>query len=364
MNDPKTKIIFILPSLRAGGAERVVSFLAQNLNKQLFVCELLILESANDQAYSVDDIKTTFLRKSRTLYAVPGIFRYIRANSPQLVFSSIGQVNILLGALKPFLGGSRIIVREASVGSELAKYSSTKPSYWLRSIMPILSSFGYRNINHIVCQSRDMANDFINNRNITEDKITIINNPITGNFKYHKKKQPSNAYKKFITVGRLSKEKGHVRLLKLLAKCDFPFTYTLIGDGPEKDEIFALIATLNLENKITHIPFTSEIADYLKEHDLFLQGSFVEGFPNSLLESCAVGTPVLAFNAPGGTKEIVEHGVNGYMAETEEEFLEYLNKPMIWNPLEIMESVNQKFSQKNIILQYQALFLKVLQQKP
>ena len=48
-----------------------------------------------------------------------------------------------------------------------------------------------------------------------------------------------------------------------------------------------------------------KIIDYLSDSDFFIQGSYVEGFPNSVLESCSVGTPVIAFNCPGGTKEII-----------------------------------------------------------
>ena len=76
-----------------------------------------------------------------------------------------------------------------------------------------------------------------------------------------------------------------------------------------------LVNKLDLSSKITHVPFTDKVPEYLKESDIFLQGSFVEGFPNALLESCAVGTPVIAFNALGGIDEIIQDGVNGFMVD-------------------------------------------------
>jgi hypothetical protein len=65
--EKKIKILFILPSLRAGGAERVVSFIAQNLNTTKFSPVLLIIGYEKDAAFSIEDIETHFLNKSRVL---------------------------------------------------------------------------------------------------------------------------------------------------------------------------------------------------------------------------------------------------------------------------------------------------------
>ena len=115
----------------------------------------------------------------------------------------------------------------------------------------------------------------------------------------------------------------------------------------------------NLTNNFTHIPYTDNVFDFISSSDLFLQGSYVEGFPNAVLESCMVGTPVLAFNVPGGTKEIIENGINGYLVENEEEYLKHLNKELNFEPIEIRNSVEEKFSELKIISQYESLFDKL-----
>ena len=53
----------------------------------------------------------------------------------------------------------------------------------------------------------------------------------------------------------------------------------------------------------------------MHDADLFLIGSRYEGFPNVLLEAGVLGIPVAGFNAPGGISEIIEEGVNGFLAE-------------------------------------------------
>ena len=206
-----------------------------------------------------------------------------------------------------------------------------------------------------------MADDMINNHGFLSSKVEIINNPISS-LPPLKNRINKSKIKRFVTVGRLSKEKGVLRIIRILSKVDFQFTYTIIGDGDEKENVFKEAKKLGIIDKITHIPFTKNVNHFISNHDLFLQGSFVEGFPNALLESCVVGTPVVAFNVPGGTKEIVEHGINGFLVENEEEYIKCLQKNVIWKPKEIRESVVKKFNKEKILRKYENMFFKILKQ--
>lgn len=77
----------------------------------------------------------------------------------------------------------------------------------------------------------------------------------------------------------------------------FPFHFTFIGDGTENENIYATLRNIKLEQKITHIKCTKEIEKNISRSDLYLQGTHTEGCPNALLESCAVSTPVLDYDA-------------------------------------------------------------------
>ncbi|MEO6348106.1 MAG: glycosyltransferase family 4 protein, partial [Aquaticitalea sp.] len=116
-----------------------------------------------------------------------------------------------------------------------------------------------------------------------------------------------------------------------------------------------------LKDKITHIPFTNEVNRYLRQSDVYLQSSYVEGFPNAVIESCAVGTPVIAYKAPGGINEIIVEGVNGYVADDEKEFLEYINQVYsnnIFVPQIVSDSVYSKFGKEKILKEYEDLIIK------
>ena len=210
-----------------------------------------------------------------------------------------------------------------------------------------------------------MCNDLIRNYNFPKSKLITINNPISKSLiRKHEIKPLDDSGFKLITVGRLVKQKGHVRILDALFGLKLPFTYTIIGDGSEKERILEHAKQLGIHNNIVHIGFTDKVFDYLAESHLFLQGSYVEGFPNALLESCAVGTPVIAFKAPGGIDEIIIEGVNGFIAKNVNEYtnkiIEILSTIDLWKPSIISQSVYKKYSSECIVAKYENLFRDIL----
>jgi glycosyltransferase involved in cell wall biosynthesis len=346
----KRKILIVLPTLGAGGAQRILTFLAKNITNQDFNTHLLIIGKPSNLAYNIEGMAVTFLNQTRVLTGIPNIVFFMIKYRPNIVLSSIGHLNTVFGLLAPFFASCKFIIRESSVISFARKYKKSNTFYG------VLSKIAYKNIDAVVCQSQDMADDFIKLFNMNEEKITIINNPITEKFPLKKDISFANE-KKYITVGRLSREKGHIRLLDMLAKVKIPFHYTIIGSGPEKEIIDSHIKELGLSEKITQIPFTNEIGKELSVHDVFLQGSYVEGFPNAVLESCVVGTPVIAFNVPGGTKEIIKHKINGCLVNSEDEFIVSLDFVDQFDSKIVRNSVIDKFDQNKILNEYIKLFL-------
>ncbi|WP_340077591.1 glycosyltransferase [Leptobacterium sp. I13] len=346
----KKKIVFIIPSLRAGGAERIMSFIAENLNKEFFETTLLVIGSEENASYRVTKIPVVFLNKNKVRSAIPALFKYLLFHKIDLVVSAIGHLNTVMAILAVFFPRIKFVARETIVRSAMIPYQDHRKKWFDLSIIQRYT------LDAIICQSNDMKKDLIKNYHFPEKKLVIINNPITKeiNVKAAKKNNPI----RYITVGRVVKQKGYKRLLKLLAKLEYPFQYIIVGNGKEMNAIFRQIEFLGLEDNVIHIPFTKKVEECLELSDVFLQGSYVEGFPNALIESCAVGTPVIAFNAPGGINEIIENGVNGYIVNTEEEFIALLNKTkdFHWDPRKVSESVTSRYHKNSILKKYEALF--------
>jgi len=355
----KKKIIFVLPSLKAGGAERVISFLAKNLDQNVFEIKIAVVGFKKDAVYNLDNLDVTFFNQNRLFNGVYPLYKFIKKQNPDLVFGTIRHVNILLGFYNLIFRNVRFIAREASVMSAMLKFSNSK-----QQIPNFLLKFLYNHLDAIVCQSNDIKKDLKHELGIKESKLITINNPITELKQLSTSKTEYPEIIKFITIGRLSEEKGHQRILKGLAKVkNYRYSYTIIGSGPLELKIKDLANELGIIDKIKFIAHTSKVLDYLSESDYFIQGSYVEGFPNAVLESCSAGTPVLAFDCPGGTKEIIEDGINGVLAVTEDDFaktLQSLNEIPIFERTVVRASVLTKFSSQKIIKEYENLFLSVL----
>ena len=356
--ESKKKILFVLPTLGAGGAERVMSFVCQQLNSEIFEVKLVVLGFQKDNVFNVDTVEVIYLNKLRLLVAIPSLFKVIFKEKPVIVVSSIVHLNIMMGCFSIFFPKIKFIGREASVVSkmnEFAEFNSKLKIVLMKAFYPRLAA--------IICQSEDMRKDFVETLKLNPLKLVLIHNPVTFLPSLTRVKNVTDKLN-FVTVGRLSEEKGYLRILEGLSKIKkYDFHYTIIGSGVQEKLIREKLENYNLTSRISFISFTTEVLEELNRSDYFIQGSYVEGFPNALLESCIVGTPVIAFNAPGGTRDIVKDSQNGFLVENEFEFLSVLNdiyKLKSINNDEVRLSVIDKFNSEKIINQYEALLNKVL----
>lgn len=346
-------ILFILPSLYPGGAERVISVISENLNKTIFEPKILVVYPQKENEYNIKDVLCTYLNKNRTLKAIPGIIRYIRKEKPNIVLTTIGQLNSLAGYLNLIFKNTQFIGSEHSV-----KYyrENNKPKFLTKS--------SYKKLTKIICVSKDSINDFVNNYNLKKEKLELIPNPIYEVRETFVDRERTDKIPQLITIGRLVPVKGYQRILDVIATLNYDFHYTIIGDGPEKKNIYEKINYLNLNNKVTHIPYTNNVIKYLKNSDVFLQGSYVEGFGVALLEGISVGLPAVIFEAPGGSKEVVINGVNGFVVKDSENFKVKLKETLFrkkWDREKIIDSAYSRYSLESVVKKYENLFLTILE---
>jgi glycosyltransferase involved in cell wall biosynthesis len=115
-----------------------------------------------------------------------------------------------------------------------------------------------------------------------------------------------------LSVGRLSREKGHADLIRAMPKIvelagNSPLRLVLVGEGPEKPGIEELCRNLRLTDVVTLTGQQENINRYYNIADVFLLPSHSEGCPNVLLEAMAAGVPVVATEV-GGIPEVVTNG--------------------------------------------------------
>ncbi len=321
MNTSQTKVLFIIPSLRAGGAERVIVNLLRHLDRSKFV---LILAVVNMQGavYAEDlpnDIQLIDLAATRVRYAFFKIIRLFWQLQPKVVFSTLGHLNLMLAILKPLLPNRiRYLCRETTILSEALK-SHPYPRFWLWA-----HKIFYGRFKTIICQSKYMRDDLIANFSISINKTVIINNPVDIDRVLQLAAMPiaakgygyttNDANHKIINIvsaGRLVEVKGFDMLIRAIAiNANSAIHLTLLGDGPLKAELQNLATSLGIENQISFAGYQKNPFAFIARADAYVLSSRMEGFPNVVLEALTCGTPVIATPALGGTCEILE-GIDG-----------------------------------------------------
>lgn len=348
-------ILFILPDLNMGGAERIITLLINNLDKNKFIPKLLLMRKEGyyleflDKEVEIIDVKTERIRKS--IFPILSVLRRLK---PDIVFGGWGEVSAYLAPLIPFFPKIFFIARETNIVSKHITRPEIKFFYKF-----------YNNYHKIIAQSDDMKDDLIKNINVKENKIIKINNPIDVSLIQSLSMKEinlpfSNQFKNVLAIGNLSKRKGFDNLLQVFSYLkNENINLYILGDGRDKEKLLKLKSQLGL-NKVFFLGKVTNPFPYLKKADLFILSSRYEGFPNVLLEAGICGTYSLANNCKGGINEIIESGINGDILNIEDykNFAKKIKKELVKqkDTEKIKNSIKSRFSKEMIIYRYEEIF--------
>lgn len=123
--------------------------------------------------------------------------------------------------------------------------------------------------------------------------------------------------KRIITVGRLSREKGHEILLAAFAELeDTSWILDIVGDGPKRNSLEEQAQRLGIAERVVFHGHQKHFAEQLGRASIFVLPSFYEGFPNALVEAMSVPLAVISSDCVAGPSEIITHGEDGLLFET------------------------------------------------
>jgi glycosyltransferase involved in cell wall biosynthesis len=119
-----------------------------------------------------------------------------------------------------------------------------------------------------------------------------------------------------LAVGRLDRQKGFDVLIDAFASIArrFPeWVVVIIGEGGERAALEERVRTLGLGDRVLLPGRAGNVADWYARADLYVLSSRFEGFPNTLVEAMAHGCPVVSFDCDTGPRDIVRHGIDGWL---------------------------------------------------
>ena len=306
-------VLFILPTLTGGGAERVIVTLLRHLDRAAFRPTLAVV-SMQDAVYRDEvpaDVELIDLKGTRVRSTLWSIIKLVWRLRPNVVFSSVGHLNLALAMIRPLLPNSvRYIGRQAALASENLQ-DERYPGLWSRAFTRF-----YPRFDALVCQSQSMREDVVSRFAFPIEKTVMIHNPVeverirelaaesipTG---MRGAGSGDTGKLELVAAGRLSHEKGFdllIEAIALAADCDCRLT--LLGDGPLRGQLEALARDRGVAERVRFAGFQKNPYPFFAQASVFVLSSRWDAFPNAVLEALACGTPVIAFPAPGGIGEI------------------------------------------------------------
>ncbi|HEY0668392.1 MAG TPA: glycosyltransferase [Sphingobacteriaceae bacterium] len=348
----KKKVYFILSHLGAGGSERVFWILSQYFDKSVYDVSLVLLDSRNP-FFSTDltGVNIINLNSIKASYSFFKLRKLIREEKPFAVFTTGAHINTLLSCVSLFAHIPKLIGRESSVADIMNKLGGVKERFW-----DLFVGVTYKRFNVAVCQSVEIKHSLAKHYHVPPGKLVVIPNPVLSTSILVKTQVKSE--KKIILVGRLAVEKGIFRLLKVMRNLPQEYSLTIAGEGPLKKDIIKEIDSLQLSDRVQLTGLVNNITELIAKHDLMVLSSVTEGFPNVVLESLAVGVPVVSFQV-GGIQAILKNHFNGYIIPQDD--LSGFEKHIVkacnntWDHDLIKADVNARFGVHQVVKQYEDL---------
>jgi len=216
----------------------------------------------------------------------------------------------------------RSAARQRGIPAVAVSRGWTGESFRVR-LYETLDRLALRWMDHVVCVSAAQA-DKVRSAGVPGSRVSVIANSIrVERFAQRTAASRAELHERFPSprsfligaAGRLSPEKGFDVLLDAAARVvrsEGTAGFLIFGDGPLRARLEQQIAALGLGDNVVLAGFHNDLDRLLPALDLFVQASFTEGMPNVLLEAMAAHLPVVA-TAVGGTPELVEDGVSGWL---------------------------------------------------
>lgn len=311
------RITLVISCLEAGGAERVMSVLANYWAQHGREVTLITLGLARDDFYVLDQnihrVELGLRGSSRYFAAaIRNNFRKmrrlrqeIRASRPDIVLSFTDTTNVLtlastVGLAVPVIAAEHIDPRQHAIGSA-----------WQR-----LRRLLYPRATAVVVLT-DSVRAWAESLTKRTNAVHVIPNPVSISAIEQngdpKSREPGGT---IAAMGRLAPQKGFDLLLKAFGLCarKYPdWSLVILGEGEERSSLEALTRELGLKDRVSLPGCVQDPSTVLSEADLFVLASRYEGFPMALVEAMACGVAVLSTDCPSGPRAIIRDGVDGLL---------------------------------------------------
>ncbi|OTG71008.1 glycosyl transferase [Acinetobacter sp. ANC 4169] len=321
------KVMFFLPTLGGGGAERTVIQLANNFVQRgvqvdVAVCDL---SGAKSKLLAEVDPKIELVNFDcgRVASVLMPLKQRLQAHDYDCIIATQTHSNIVCALAKKLARSqAKLILREVSTPSKNMKLQGLS-----KFILKTLVNFTYPAADHVVCVSNGVLDDFREYYAYPKANLVTIYNPVIDDAYFEKLKVPvahrffQPEHKVVLAVGRLTEAKNFACLIRAFAQCHAKHPETrliILGEGELRGELEQLVHDLGLSDVVDLPGFDSNPYAYFKYAELFVLSSNWEGLPGVLIQALASKIKVVSTNCPSGPLEILANSKFGLLVECDD----------------------------------------------
>ncbi|UEM21906.1 glycosyltransferase [Skermanella mucosa] len=312
------KISLFLQDLHGGGAERVMLRLAAGIAERSHPVDLVLIRREGAYIDAIPPgVRLVVLNTRRTLNSVASLARYLRRERPAAMLSALVHVNVgALLAAKFARTRTRMIVTEHS---QITRNFGSNPSSTVKLAFRMVPWL-YPTASRIIAVSGGVAEDLARFSGIPGNRIDVVHNGIVTPDLYAKAGEPCDhpwfrpgEPPVVLAAGRMVDVKDFAALIRAFAllRARRPVRLMILGEGELRADLERLAEQLGVAADVAMPGFQPNPYALMSRAGVFVQSSRWEGLPSVLVEAMACGTPVVATDCPGGTREILDDGKLG-----------------------------------------------------
>ncbi|MBN6533326.1 glycosyltransferase [Acinetobacter pittii] len=319
-----SKVLFFLPTLGGGGAERTIIQLANSLVEQGLNIDLAVCNLNGESGKLLPELSTKIqlinLNCGRVANALLPLKNCLQEKKYDCVIATQTHTNIICVFAKKLANvKTKLILREVSTPSKNIKAKGLS-----KFLLKLLVNFTYSSADNVVCVSNGVLEDFRKFYNYNKDNLITIYNPVIDDVYFQKLEAPvqhrflQSENKILIAVGRLTEAKNFAFLIRSFQRLYQQHKDTrliILGEGELRSELESLIKELGILDVVDLVGFDPNPYAYFKHADLFVLSSNWEGLPGVLIQALASKVKVISTNCPSGPMEILANSKFGLLVD-------------------------------------------------
>lgn len=301
----KKKVIFIIPRIGKGGAERVVVNIANQMVSDGYNVSIFTILSKEENYKLADGVNHVHLNVYDRNKLLRMIKRFIKLR--YMVKHSNADTVIAFdryyGIFSALFTGKRVI------GSERNDPYSNMPA---NSFQKHIRDWLYRHIDCVVFQT-EYAQNYFSDR--IKKHSTVISNPVSTDI------LPApftgTRDKRIVTACRLTEQKNLPMMIdafSLFSQVHKGYQLVIYGEGHLLDSLKKYTVEREVGNQVIFPGYVNNLPEKINSAAMYVSSSDYEGISNAMLEALAIGLPVVCTDCPaGGSAMVIRNGENGYL---------------------------------------------------